>query len=210
MEVRIEITPESRKHIEQFGVRVRRLRGTLNQAALRGGEYVASEIAAKDLTGAKLKVRTGMLRRSVSARQYREGEAICVAVGVVKGAATQYAAIHEHGGEIRPRKARALAVPVGEALTPSGRPRYPGGPADAAQKHDLFMVKRRGKPPLLAYTRGRGARARLIVLFVLLPKVRIKATHWLSEGVAGRVHMVRTEVDRAFTALLEGKLDGAE
>lgn len=99
-----------------------------------------------------------------------------LAVGVPSNhPAAPYAAIHEHGGTIRPRNARALAVPL------SAEARQYSSPRDMA---DLQYIPRRGRPPLLARVlHKRGQEAGLEVHWVLLRSVTLPARRWLSRGV---------------------------
>jgi len=84
--------------------------------------------------------------------------------------AAAYAAIHEYGGTITPKHAKALAVPI------STEARLCTSPRDMA---DLVLIKRPGKAPILARILG----DRVEVHWVLLASVTIKPTHWLSRGV---------------------------
>lgn len=45
----------------------------------------------------------------------------------VFSAGVPYARIQEHGGEVRPKNAKNLTIPLKAALTGAGVPRYPGG-----------------------------------------------------------------------------------
>lgn len=101
------------------------------------------------------------------------------AVGVPTNTpAYSYARILNEGGVIRPKRAKALAVPVSEEAKQHTSPR---------QMNDLVMISRKGKPPLLVrQTPGRGkdySGARLQVHWVLLACVTIPAFRWLSRGV---------------------------
>ncbi len=63
----------------------------------------------ENLTGGNpLRVQGGILRASYSSRVFN------VASGVrgIVGSPVKYAAIHEHGGTIRPKRAKALTVPI--------------------------------------------------------------------------------------------------
>ncbi len=99
------------------------------------------------------------------------------AIGVpANSPAAAYAAIQEHGGVIRPRNAKMLAVPISKEARDSEGPRA---------MQDLTLIPRRGRPPLLVRmlaARG-GRRANWQLHWVLLASVTIPASHWLSEGV---------------------------
>lgn len=108
------------------------------------------------------------------------------AIGVpTNSPAIGYAGIQEHGGVIRPTKAKALAVPISEAAKQYTTPRDMDG---------LSLIKRKGKASLLAEVSKSG---KMIPHWILLASVTIRPTHWLSEGVdAATVVMVDAFADR--------------
>lgn len=190
-----------------------RLAEALNKSLAEGMERLVGAVKETAFTGTgqvTLGVRTGLLRASVSWRRHGAQGDLIAAIGVLSGPATAYARIHEEGGIIRPVNAKALAIPLKDALTPSGRPRFPGGPREAQKTHpDMFLMRRRGLPPLLvAYSkeskqRGKGRRVRggaerqrkLYLLFVLVPKVRIPARRWLSSAVQKQIGVFEAGFD---------------
>lgn len=110
--------------------------------------------------------------------------------------ASPYAAIHETGGTIRPKRRRALAVPLEAAKTKAGG--LKGSSVTLAEdamtvgstaiekgertlyaRRDLQFIhskkaKAAGKAPILAVIRGKGKRARIIPMFALVRSVEIK------------------------------------
>lgn len=78
---------------------------------------------------------------------------------------TPYALIQEVGGVIVPDKAGALTVPIDPEAKHKRASDFP----------DLFMIKRDGKPPLLARNVGKD----LQVMFVLVSRVQIPAQPYL-------------------------------
>ena len=113
------------------------------------------------------------------------------------GSGSKYAGIHETGGRIRPKRRRALAVPLEGARTKAGnlKGRYVNiAPSSATlggtyiekgertlyANRDLIFIhsgkqKAAGKPPILAEIRGKGKSAQIIPKFVLLRSVKIPA-----------------------------------
>ncbi|MCK4624567.1 MAG: hypothetical protein KAV00_04595 [Phycisphaerae bacterium] len=187
--IELKLDEASKREIRRLEGLGKRFLPALTRAARYGAEQLASKIAEQELgPDGTLKVVTGKLRSSLRGRVVSTGATIVAAVGVTKGPATKYAAIHEHGGVIRPKNAKALAIPLPAARGPGGKPRFPGGPREAARKHpNMFMLKQKGKAPLLCYAkrvRGKagGRVSELVPLFVLKKSVKVPAKHWLSGG----------------------------
>lgn len=203
----IELSPATQQTIE-FWQRVPiHFDRTVVPASRVAAKMLSSKVSQTQFTGSPLNVRTGNLRRSVDADVVRIGDNIIARIGVLKGPSSRYARILEEGGEIRPRKARALAVPLSAARTAGGRDRFPGGPAGAKFKGkypDAFMLKRPGKPPLIVVPRRvRGSKngrvAGLMPMFALVKSVRIPRTEWLSRGVARNMGVWEVEFEREFS-----------
>jgi hypothetical protein len=80
-----------------------------------------------------------------------------------------YARIHEEGGVIRPKRAQALAIPIGPARTKAGATK--GGYESPRNHNDLEFIKRgHGRAPILA----RVTKTRVTPMFVLVKSVTIK------------------------------------
>jgi hypothetical protein len=210
--IRITLTDESRRAIQAAIGRSRSVRKVVADAAARAAELVVGQIVKEDLSGKTLNVITGNLRRSLSSRVIRGGN-IVAAIGVIKGPAMKYAAIHEFGGTIKPVKGQYLAIPLRAAKSGGGRPRFPGGPREAALKYpDTFVLKRPGKNPLICATlrvKGKGKNAGkvkgILPLFVLVKSVTMPARHWLSEGVRDKRRFFMVEIEKDLNRLLEAK-----
>jgi len=118
----------------------------------RGGAGLAGSITAKPLGGIGRRAGFGVFSDSPAAR---------------------YAAILERGGVIRPKTARALAVPVSDEARRHTSPRDMDG---------LTLIPRQGKPSLLVEklsSRG-GRRAQWRIHWVLLKSVTMPAFAWLT------------------------------
>jgi len=98
----------------------------------------AGHISRNMLSGQRLARRTGQLARSIAGAALRVDGVPAMRVGVFRGPALKYAGVQEFGTKgknpdspyptIRPRSARALAIPQApEAVTPAGVDRF-GGP----------------------------------------------------------------------------------
>lgn len=114
--------------------------------------------------------RTGQLWRSVGFKSGIFGNIIRSEIGSGAGGAepTKYARILEKGGKIRPKRAKALTIPL------------PGVKGRAANYPNSFIIKSKKGNVLIAQRAGKKG---LRPLFVLKKKVKIPAFHWLSAPV---------------------------
>ncbi len=206
VQLRISLTEDAKRAIAKARERPVHLARELRPAVDRAAAQLASDVGEHEFgPGKTLNVVTGMLRRSIRHRVGGGKSALLVAIGVTRGPATKYAAIHEHGGTITPTKAKYLAIPLQRAA--GGRPRFPGGPRSVpgdtfvlkAKSGNLFIVRAkrvRGKP--------KGKVTGLEFLFLLRKSVRIPARHWLSEGVRRQIGAfevsLQDDVDRILKA----------
>jgi len=118
-----------------------------------------------------LKVKTGQLWRSVGFKTKTKGSIneIEIGSGVAGKKAPPYARIHEKGGKITPKRAKALTIPL------------PGIKGVAANYPDAFIIKSKAGNMLLVERKGE---AGIRPLFVLKKSVTIPARHWLSQSIA--------------------------
>jgi hypothetical protein len=217
----IEIQTNAAKAIElarHFGPR---LMTALPKALATGMEELTGAVIASAFVGTgvdTLGVRSGKLRASTGWRRVGNDGSLVASIGVVQGPATAYARIHETGDPpILPVKAKALAIPLKDALTPSGRPKFPGGPREAKKTHpDMFLMKRPGKPPMLVarmkITGGRRGRngqttprkveRKLYFLFLLVARTKLPARHWLSAGVRKNTGVFQVAFNRRLASEL--------
>jgi len=189
--VTLEITEASKRLIARH-----------TKAADQAGEALARGLEAAAVAGAD-KIREGLVRGDYDLVMQHPGSGLAAsvfgwmidasiplaAVGVPSDApAAKYARILEEGGTIRPRTARALAVPISDEAKREESPRAMAG---------LVMISRRmaGKPPLLARVLRGG---RLQVHWVLLKSVTIRPRRWLSRGTQDAL----PEMTRVFEGVL--------
>ena len=126
--------------------------------------------------------RTGHLAQAIDGRVQQDGELITAEIGTnIKGKKhdVPYAAIQDRGGDICPRRARALTIPLGNT---KGR---------AANFPNLFLLKRPGKLPLLAERIGKG---KLKARFLLSNRVTIKPTGYFSEPAEFALRHLRYDI----------------
>lgn len=209
--VTIRLAGDSLRTIARMKARPARLIDGMRPVAERAGVELASLISESEFgPGKAVGNVTGMLRRSIASRVLGvNAAALSIKVGVTKGPATAYASIHERGGTIKAKGGKALAIPVGKALVSgSRRPKFPGGPREAARKFpEMFMLKRPGKPPLLVRPirvagRANGKIARIEVLFVLKKSVKVSPKRYLSGGVQKHIGQVEVTLQDGLDRLM--------
>lgn len=135
------------------------------------------ERGSKDLATARLRVRTGNLRRSITTTSEIRGDSVVLthrAGGGVRDVV--YAAIQEYGGTVTPRHGKYLAIPVGRALTPAGVPRY----HSPRQVHGLQFRRSGGGNLVAGLPVGKGGK-RFDVLFWLVKSVTIRGKRYLRD-----------------------------
>lgn len=88
------------------------------------GEMKRSFFPRRSKDELHLQVRSGYMRRAIGWSLLNKNRVADMELRVYV-AGVPYARIQEYGGEVRPTKARYLTIPLKEALTPSGVPKYP-------------------------------------------------------------------------------------
>lgn len=106
-----------------------------------------------------------------------------------------HARIQDQGGTIRPRTAKALAVP----LTSEAKSRWP---RDWPAKQ-LRLIVLRGKA-LLVEVLGKGKSARIKTHYVLKDQVTITGQHYVDEAKKRAIPKADQEVRNAIAALMRG------
>jgi hypothetical protein len=158
----------------------------------REAPILESRIAEKFYTrgGDGVNVRTGTARRSWKTLFPTSNKAVIVNTA-------PYADFTKEK-VIRPKKAKALAIPIGKALTPSGVPRF-NGPRDPGLP-DLTYIKPKGKNPLLVAI---GKNGKMQAYFVLVKQVTIPAH---TRGLPAFVEREGIQIKRRFIPVLRKAL----
>lgn len=148
----------------------------------------------RNLSGPKLKTRTGQLRRSVTGRASLLGTVAqtIIGSGIFGRKAVKYARIQEKGGKIRPVKAKALTIP------------FPGIKGVAANYPDAFIIKSKAGNMILVEKKGAGLRP----LFTLKKEVTIPASHWLSDSIAEMMPELRRSLQPKEIVKIMAKMGG--
>lgn len=197
------------------------------------GSLVAGFITTNFLSGQLLGRRTGALARSVIGRSVRLNGVPGLRVGVFRGPALAYARIHAEGGTIKPRKAKALAVPVkgGPALTAAGVERY-GGPRNFPGGLKFIPFRGSGiavgalyRPKDLERIRGARGAGRdsggkftsahsasslrnVKAAYLLLRRVFVKKKDWLNRGFRDYLPTLGFRLEQFLRDLIESKATG--
>lgn len=185
--------------------------------------WVAGQITKTKLSGDPVHRRTGNLARSVTGRAVREKGMIGFRVGIFRGPALRYAGVIEYGTRgynsrspyptIKPKKAKALAMPVNDALTPAGVARYLSPRDYARAKGELtFIPFQRGSGAIGAlYTEkeliaGEKDFSNAKAAYILLKKADIKPRWYLRDGLMQSLPGVVTRLRKYFNGLLDGTI----
>jgi len=178
----------------------------LVEAELRStGLAIVNE--SKQLARTRLKVRSGMLMRSIRQEVVLNG-----AVGVLTVRAgggdrdVQYARLQELGGTVTPKKGRFLAIPTPLMLTGSGVARV----ASPRQVPGLIFIPIHGGNAGLLVRKNLGKRAAkkqpLQVMFWLVPRTTVKAKNYLGDAFDGGIVGVGERMqERVGVLLLESR-----
>ena len=137
---------------------------------------LALEAAIKvNVSGKILRVRSGRLRASITHRVQQTPDGIEGRVGPN----VPYARIHEFGGVIRPKRSKHLTIPINEALTPAGVPRYTARQLIASPGVGGFSSTFFAKKTIFGVRSGRA-----IPVFALVDMVRIKEKRFMRISLA--------------------------
>ena len=199
--IELSLTKESLAYIdcllEHLGKE--RLYGEIDRFFDRQSSIVARKVTVSAFRGL-LKTRTGNLSRSILGRGERLAGVPALRIGIFRGPALRYAGVQEFGTKgknpdspydtIKPKKAKALAIPEGKALTPAGVPRFESPRGYPGQLR--FIPFRRGIAVGALYDEKDVARAEkkgvlnlddIKKVYLLLRRVDIAPKHYLLDGL---------------------------
>lgn len=163
----------------------------------RLGQVLAGIVIRDSLSGNVLKRRTGTLARSVVGRAETINGFPAIRVGIFRGPALSYAGILETGGVIKPKNAKALAIPVGEAVTPAGVSRF-GGPRGYPGELQFVPFRNSGVAVGKLVDPSKAVEGQSVgdleALYLLVRQVRIPETRWLSRPVRENLPLVAREL----------------
>jgi hypothetical protein len=182
MMISIELGPEFDQTVEKLGSMGKAVLLAASKGLGQGVKYAASNVSRNFLSGQSLVARTGNLRRAVQGWLVEPLEG---AVGVQANAAvSKYAwLLTDEEKTIVPVRAKALTIPIGEALTGAGVPRFESV-KDAERQLGTKLFRLPGTN-VLGYKRGKKGKFR--ALFALAAKVIVQGSGGLYDGVLDSV-----------------------
>jgi hypothetical protein len=144
-------------------------------------------------SGRFLKVRSGHLYKSIGSVVSSSDKNIKAEIGsgVRQGKRVSYADILETGGVIKPSKGKYLTIPIGEALTAAGVPRFTA--AEVRDGKTKFKSSFIAKGIIFGKTGKKG----IVPLFILKTSVTIPAKYWMSKTAQEGTKEVVVEILRA-------------
>lgn len=175
MMVRLEMGPNFQHVVSELSSMGQAIFKACSEGLGKGVKLAAGTVSQKYLSGQALKRRTGQLARSVDGWMEAPLEGV---VGVPDGSAVEDYKwlLGDEEKTIVPKKAKFLAIPIGEGVTPSGVPRF----ASPRQVPNGFFVKTKGR---LLFGTKRGKRGKFRPLFTLVKSVFVQGSGALYDGV---------------------------
>jgi hypothetical protein len=195
MMILLETGPGFHRTVAELGSMGQAIIEACDEGLEKGGKVAAGRVVSDYLSGQALKRRTSNLARAVDSWPVAQLE---VAVGVKPNTAVDDYAwqLTDEEKTIVPKKAKFLAIPIGEALTPSGVPRF----SSPREVPEGFFVKSGGR---LLFGRKRGKRGKFRPLFTLVKSVFVQGSGALYDGVDDSIDDVtgamQDEVDKRIT-----------
>lgn len=194
-------------NLDQFGDALQRLSTTgLQRMAVGTATAVAADAvreAKENLSGRVLRVGTGRLRSSTQGTTEAGPDRVTAIARVGGGGVGEvpYAAIHEHGGTIYPKRGRFLAIPMGPALKGGKNGGAGMWPRDIP---DLtFVPIKGGAQGMLVKRMGKGKSASWVPWFHLVRSVRMPRRPYLRPAAEKAAATIPTRIAEQLRARLE-------
>jgi len=196
MMIQIEMGPEFAATIADLGAQGEAVINACSRGLKRGVNVAAGRVATDYLSGQSLRRRTGSLARNVKGWMADKLEGV---VGVQPASMVDKYKwlLGSEEMTITPKRAKALTIPIGEALTASGAAKYPSA-AEAARELGVKLFRPKGTN-VLGYVRGKKGKFR--ALFALVKSVFVQGSDALYDGVDDSLDEItqgmQSEVDKA-------------
>ncbi len=192
--MRIEFTDDSERALEEFTNGFEQYKKKLKSQVFRALTLLEAEILQNIRKGAGLHVRTGTLLNSIGASKKVVEDSNGFIYGEIGPEGVPYAAIHEFGGTIVPKNAKALAIPTRENQRPDGLPKI-----TTQDLKNGLVPSFVNKGIIFGIFGGKGKTAEAMALFILKSSVTIPARPYLSTAVAKK----KEEIYKEFGLLLD-------
>lgn len=163
----------------------------------RVGAGMERHLKQEKLSGQALKVRTGTTRRAVFSTVREETSDVLLVVGVDVSKAAG-ARAQDLGATIRPKTAKALTIPIGEAKTATGVARFSArelisnpksvGYTGAFFKNNVLFGVKGGKP---------------VALFALRQSVALKPVGYLKSTASEKIAWAKDEIRKTVMSALK-------
>jgi hypothetical protein len=187
MNIQLEMGPNFPRVVKELGSMGRAVIEACSEGLKKGVKLAAGNVAADYLSGQALKRRTGRLAAAVDGWMEDDLDGV---VGVRSGSmVAKYAwLLGDEQKTIVPKRAKFLAIPIGEGLTPAGVPRF----SSPRQVPDGFFVKTKGR---LLFGYKRGKRGKFRPLFTLVKSVLVQGSGALFDGVMDSLDDIAGEME---------------
>lgn len=206
MQITLEMGPDFANTLASLGRVADDVRRAVHAGMEIGADNIGLHISKNLLMGQYLKPRSRNLSKAVGG--WMEGSLHAV-IGVRPNSGVDdYAWLLGDNPEnqpktIRPKNAKYLAIPIGEALTTNGVAKW-ASPRDAEKdlgaKNFVMIPMKTGNQYLLGYRRGKTERARFRPLFVLVKSVQIYDTGAIVDGtyekLDGMTQDIQSQLDK--------------
>jgi hypothetical protein len=186
-------------------------------------KVLAGRVVSSALSGQLVNRRSGELARSIIGKAEIIGGLPSIRVGIFRGPALRYAGVQEYGTKgknpespydtIRPKNAKALAIPLDPVLTPAGVPKISGPRAyKEAFGVDLRFVPFRNSGiaigalyPANKFKKNGDFFANAKAAYLLLRQADIEPKHYMKKTLTKYLPTIARELAALLKDLLNGK-----
>ncbi|MEA3367986.1 MAG: hypothetical protein U9R68_07720 [Planctomycetota bacterium] len=191
MQLMFEMGPEFKDVVNDLSEAGKAVRAAASEGLAEGVSYAADHVSEQFLSGQYLKVRTGNLRRAVDGWMASDLDGV-VGVPADRPVQDYMYLLGDETKTIRPKRAKFLAIPIGENLTSAGVPRF-DSPRDVP---DGFFFRSKAGQLLFGHRKGKTSRARVRPLFVLKKEVTVHGTGALLDGVEESLDKITAAISK--------------
>jgi hypothetical protein len=191
MLIQLEMGPEFQQTVRELGAMGTEFIAACSEGLGKGVKVVAGYISADYLSGQALHRRTGALSKAVDGWLAAPLDGV---IGVVENSGVdKYKWIlGDEQMTITPKRASALTIPIGEALTGAGVPRYESV-RDAASQLGTTIFRPKGTN-VLGYKKGKKGKFR--PLFALVKSVFVQGSGALLDGTMDHLDDISGEIEK--------------